>query len=61
MKSSVNDLDSYHLDSIELMRNIGSLVLELMVIGNRMLSTLKECGYWRVYDSIPLRASRAWS
>ena len=31
-----------YLDFMKLMRNTESLVLKLMVIGNRVLSTLKE-------------------
>lgn len=41
-----------YLDSMELMRNVGSLlVLELIVIGNEVLSILKEYRYQRIYDN----------
>ena len=41
-----------YLDSMELMRNVKSLlVLELMVIGNEVLSVLKEYRYQRICDN----------
>ena len=49
--SDIRHYRDYHSDSMKLIRNIGFLVLRLMVIGNRVLFTLKKCRYQRVCDS----------
>jgi len=44
----------YYLDFMKLMRNVRSLVLGLMVIENKVLSTPEKCGCWRVCDTYTL-------
>lgn len=44
----------YYLDFMKLMRNVRSLVLGLMVIENKVLSTPEKCECWRVCDTYTL-------